>query len=229
MTIVTSNSGAVSGGGAAQVNFTAPSGGNDYHGSLYWTNRNNKFAANSWFNNRDGVSLPFLNQNQVGGTLGGRIIRDKLFFYTNLEGLRLRQQSTFNRTILTESARRGEFIYPVSGGTAQANILQLTGNQLDPVAQGLINQLPPASAANNFDLGDSRAGSIRNTIGYRFRTRNNQERNNAMGKLDWYLTPTNSVSATYSYADDLTDRPDINSGEGYTEIPARTYLTHPSF
>jgi hypothetical protein len=219
MTITTSNSGAVSGGGAAQVNFIAPSGSNEYHGSLYWTNRNNKFAANSWFNNRDGVPLPFLNQNQFGGTLGGRIIRNKLFFYTNIERLMARQQGSYNRTILTDTARQGIFIYPITGGTDRRNILQLTGRSLDPVMQSLINQLPPGSAGNNFDVGDSRPGDIRNTIGYRFRTRNNQDRNNAMGKLDWYLTPRNSVTVTYSYADDLTDRPDVNSGEGFGAVP----------
>ncbi len=217
--ITTSNSGVVSGGGAAQVNYRAPSGSNEYHGSLYWMNRNNKFAANSWFNNRDGVQLPFLNQNQFGGTLGGRIIRNKLFFYTNVERLMNRQQSTYNRTILTETARQGIFIYPIAGGTDRRNILQITGRNIDPVMKKLIDMLPPASAANNFDVGDSRPGDIRNTIGYRFRTRNNQDRNNAMGKGDWYLSPNNNISVTYSYADDLTDRPDVNSGEGYGAVP----------
>ncbi len=219
VSITTSNSGVVSGGGAAQVNYRAPSGSNEYHGSLYWMNRNNRFAANSWFNNRDGVRLPFLNQNQFGGTLGGRIIRNKLFFYTNVERLMNRQQSTYNRTILTETARQGIFIYPIAGGTDRRNILQITGRNIDPVMKKLIDMLPPASAANNFDVGDSRPGDIRNTIGYRFRTRNNQDRNNAMGKGDWYLSPNNNISVTYSYADDLTDRPDVNSGEGYGPVP----------
>ncbi len=199
MTITTSNSGAVSGGGAAQVNFVAPSGTNEYHGSLYWSNRNNKFAANSWFNNRDNVSLPFLNQNQFGGTFGGRIIRNKLFFYANIESLKVREQASFNRTILTDTARNGTFIYPIAGGTQRANILQLTGKTIDPVAKRLIDLLPPASAANNFDVGDSRAGDIRNTIGYRFRTRDNQDRKNIMGKGDWYINEKNTITGTYSF------------------------------
>jgi len=219
MTVITSNSGAVSGGGAAQVNYTAPSGTNEYHGSLYWLNRNNKLAANSWFNNRDRVALPFLNQNQFGGTFGGRIIRNKLFFYTNIEKLMTRQQNSYNRTILTDTARNGIFIYPVGAGTQQANILQLTGKTADPAMKRIIDLLPPGSAGNNFDVGDSRAGDIRNTIGYRFRTRNNQDRKNIMGKGDWYLNERNSITGTYSFADDLTDRPDINSGEGYGAVP----------
>lgn len=219
MTITTSNSGPVSGGGAAQVNFTAPSGTNTWRGSLYWTNRNNKLAANSFFNNRDGVPLPFLNQNQFGGTLGGPIVRNKMFFYTNVERFLARQQASFNRTILTDSARNGEFIYPVGTGTARANIMQITGRPFDPVMRNIINLLPPASAANNFDVGDSRPGDIRNTIGYRFVTRNNQDRWNGMGKLDYYFSQTNTIAATYSYADDLTDRPDVNNGEGYTAVP----------
>jgi hypothetical protein len=219
MTITTSNSAPISGGGAAQVNFTAPSGSNEWHGSLYWTNRNNALAANTWFNNRDNVALPFLNQNQFGGTLGGPIVRNKLFFYTNVERFLARQQQSFNRTILTDSARNGDFIYPVAGGTARANVMQITGKPFDPVMRDLISQTPPGSAGNNFDVGDSRPGDIRNTIGYRFVTRNNQDRWNGMGKMDYYITQTNSISATYSYADDLTDRPDVNNGEGYTAIP----------
>jgi hypothetical protein len=219
MTITTSNSGPVSGGGAAQVNFIAPSGSNDWHGSAYWTNRNNALAANTWFNNRDNVELPFLNQNQFGGTLGGPIVRNKLFFFTNVERFMARQQQSYNRTILTETARQGIFIYPVAGGTARGNIMQITGKPFDPAMRNLIGLTPAGTAGNNFDVGDSRPGDIRNTIGYRFVTRNNQDRWNGMGKLDYYLTPTNSIAATYSYADDLTDRPDVNNGEGYTPIP----------
>ena len=62
-----SNNNLSQGGGSAQINFVTPSGTNRYHGSALWSNRNNAFAANSWFSNRDRVALPFLNQNQFGG------------------------------------------------------------------------------------------------------------------------------------------------------------------
>ena len=60
-------------------------------------------SANSWFNNHDGIERPQLNQNQGGGTFGGRLIRDKLFFYANYEAYRLNQKSTANRLLLTDT------------------------------------------------------------------------------------------------------------------------------
>ena len=70
MTVVTSNQGAASGGGASQVNFSTPSGTNQFHGDLLWQNRNNAFAANDFFDNKDGNPLPRLNKNQAGGSSG---------------------------------------------------------------------------------------------------------------------------------------------------------------
>ncbi len=90
--ITTSNANSTLGGGAAQVNFVTPSGTNTFHGNAYWYNRNSAFAANDWFNNKDGIGKPFLNQNQFGGSIGGPVIKDKLLFYANYESLRLRQQ-----------------------------------------------------------------------------------------------------------------------------------------
>src|SRR6202008_4526831 len=93
VTVSTSNASSATGGGSAQVAFVSPSGTNEFHGAGYWSNRNNAFAANSWFNNQSGVKLPFLNQNQIGGKLGGRIIRNKWFFYGNYEAYRQREQT----------------------------------------------------------------------------------------------------------------------------------------
>src|SRR5579871_5094082 len=91
-TIVSSNGNATLGGGASQVNLVTPSGTNSLHGKAYWYNRNNYFAANTWFDNQDGNTRPFLNQNQLGASLGGPIKKDKLFFYFNYEAVRTRQQ-----------------------------------------------------------------------------------------------------------------------------------------
>ena len=91
-TIITSNQGAASSGGASQVNFTTPSGTNQYHGYALWQNRNNDFAANDFFDNQAGNPLPRLNLNQVATNVGGPIKKDKLFFYAAYELYRLRSQ-----------------------------------------------------------------------------------------------------------------------------------------
>ena len=54
-----------------QVVLITKSGTNQLHGSAYEYNRNTVTAANSWFNNRDGVGITPLNRNQFGASLGG--------------------------------------------------------------------------------------------------------------------------------------------------------------
>ena len=77
MTVVTSNGNAAQSGGATETAFTTPAGTNQIHGEAFWYNRNNAFSANDWFNNQSGVALPFLNQNQMGASIGGPVRKDK--------------------------------------------------------------------------------------------------------------------------------------------------------
>lgn len=81
----------------AQVSIITRSGTNDFTGSVFEYFRNEKLDANDWFANRNGFKRAPLRQNNFGGVLGGRIFRDKTFFFFSYEGLRLRvpQQQTF--------------------------------------------------------------------------------------------------------------------------------------
>src|SRR4051812_1781896 len=85
ITAATSNPNIALGGGASQFVLSTKSGSNTFHGSVYWYNRNSALAANDWFNNQAGAEKSRVNLNQPGAALGGRILRDKLFFYTNYE------------------------------------------------------------------------------------------------------------------------------------------------
>src|SRR5215831_5558664 len=73
----------------AQIAFQTKSGANQWHGTAYDYLRNGFFDARDWFNNYVGVAEPPLHQNDFGGTLGGAIQKDKTFFFTSYEGLRL--------------------------------------------------------------------------------------------------------------------------------------------
>src|SRR5205085_2584583 len=88
ITVATSNMNASLGGAASHVVLSTKSGSNQYHGSAYWYNRNSALAANNWFDNRDDAGKASINLNQIGAGLGGRIIRDKLFFFVNYEVFR---------------------------------------------------------------------------------------------------------------------------------------------
>src|SRR5262249_5435319 len=76
------NEGRSSGGQDVPV---TKSGTNQFHGSLYEYNRNTVTAANTWFNNKSGVPVQPLVRNQFGGSVGGKIVRDRAFFFLNYE------------------------------------------------------------------------------------------------------------------------------------------------
>ncbi len=218
ITIATSNTTSAAGAGASQVNLVTPSGTNQLHGSACWYNRNSTTAANGWFNNLDGIEKPVLNQNQFGGSLGGPVKKDKLFFFFNYEVLRLRQQTLANRTILTDDARQGIYTYRDTGGNVQkADLLRLTGLPFDPAMKSLIDQVPAASNINNFRSGDSRPGYVGNTGGYSFNVRSNEVRDNVTSKADYVLSPEHSFAATFVWNDSTTDRPDVVNS--YEKIP----------
>jgi len=207
-TITTALSGSDASGGS-QINFVTPSGTNQFHGNAYWQNRNNDFAANDFFDNKDGNGLPRLNLNNVGGSLGGPIRRDKLFFYMNYEAVRLRNQTAEDATILTQTARDGIFSYiDTSGHLQQANILQITGLPPDPAVQALINQIPSPSKINNYRVGDSSPGQLLNTAGYSYLVRSNEDRDHVTGKIDYNLSTKHVLAGSYAWNRDTVDRPD---------------------
>jgi hypothetical protein len=212
-TVATSNTNAADGNGAAQIKFVTPSGTNEYHGSLYWYNRNNIASANTWFSNRNGVRRPFLNQNQTGGSFGGRIIRDKLFFYSNYEAIRLRQQSAATRTILRQPARDGIFTYrDTAGNIRTANVLQAAGVAADARIRQILGSVPGAERINRDDIGDTL-----NTGGYSFNIRNNRTRDNVTGKADYVHSPKHVFSGTVLWNRDIIDRPDL--ANDYSTVP----------
>ena len=72
----------------AQVNFTTKSGTNDYHGSLLYNYNSSGLNANDFFANATGTPRGMAVSNQYAASVGGRVIRDKLFFFVDTEGLR---------------------------------------------------------------------------------------------------------------------------------------------
>src|SRR5262245_27575990 len=87
--VETSNSSAEFGNvTGATINATIKSGTNEFHGNLFEFIRNDKIDANTWANKRNGVrNKPKLRQNVFGGTLGGPIAKNKLFFFTDYQGI----------------------------------------------------------------------------------------------------------------------------------------------
>jgi hypothetical protein len=70
----------------ANVNVVTKGGTNAFHGTVFEFFRNEKLNANDFFFNRAGQKRPLLRQNQYGGTLGGPVVKDKLFFFVSYQG-----------------------------------------------------------------------------------------------------------------------------------------------
>jgi hypothetical protein len=97
--------GARSSGG--QVSLVTKSGSNQFHGTLYEFNRNTYTSANNWFSNRAGVPREPLVRNQYGASIGGPILKDRLFFFFNWESRKDRSGSAVTRTVPTENFKNG--------------------------------------------------------------------------------------------------------------------------
>lgn len=92
--------------GTAQLIVVTRSGANDLHGSLFWFNRNREFAAKYTLDHRE---KPPYNRNEFGGTLGGRIIKDKLFYFGSFEQLSQREWATRTFNMATVPMKQGNF------------------------------------------------------------------------------------------------------------------------
>jgi hypothetical protein len=78
-----------SGAAGANIDYVTKSGGNEFHGnaSYYWNGR--ALNANDWIDNAEGNTRPFDIANQWAGSLGGPIVKNRLFFFFDTEGMRL--------------------------------------------------------------------------------------------------------------------------------------------
>ncbi len=85
------------------------SGTNNFHGSAYGFLENQKLTANTWANNFSGVSQNPYTQSIFGGTIGGPILHNKLFFFADYEGARNHRGGSGTASVLTAAMRQGDF------------------------------------------------------------------------------------------------------------------------
>src|SRR4029077_18203735 len=139
------NEGRSSGG---QVALVTKSGTNQLHGSAYEYNRNTATAANTWFNNKSGVPVQPLIRNQFGASVGGKIVRDRAFYFVNYEQRIDASGVSQARVIPSDSLRQGFLKFQLADGSTQT-LTPAEVKSVDPVNIGvnrsmmtLLNQYP---------------------------------------------------------------------------------------
>lgn len=137
----------------AIINVVMKSGTNQLHGSAFEFFQNDKLNANNWARNWQGNPRAPVRLNTFGGTLGGPIVKDKLFFFGNYQGIRRALPGAPTAiSVIPEPFRRGDFsrlqtelgrtIYDPLNLDANGNRIPFPNNQIpmgriDPVARNL--------------------------------------------------------------------------------------------
>ncbi len=107
--VATNNYSAEYGRGQGVVEMATKSGTNGFHGDVYYRNRNEAMNANSFMNNADAIARQPFRVNDFGGSVGGPIIRNKLFFFTSFERLLHNDTPEWLLTVPTAAERVGDF------------------------------------------------------------------------------------------------------------------------
>ena len=142
--------------GAGIVSVVIKSGTDQVHGSAFDFARNTVFDANSYFNKQEGLPRNDLKRQQFGGTVGGPILKDRLFFFAAYQGQRQTQADVESQiTTFTPAELNGDFSQAVSGGPDPNVAAFLQANpyfQSNPAlaAQAIIDPTKIDPAATNY-------------------------------------------------------------------------------
>ena len=200
--------------GISQINVTTKSGSNQIHGALFEFVRNNAFDAKNFFD-KPNAPIPPFKRNQFGGTVGGPIVKNKLFYFGNYEGTREVKALTALGTVPLEALRNGNFaglkpIYDPAtrkmqpDGTITATVFPgnvIPADRIDAVAKTALQYWPAA------DL-PSTASNFLNTEPRRF----NEDQ--YMGRVDYQQSSNLTWYGRWSYSKDKEYAPSSFANQG---------------
>jgi len=231
------------------ISVTLKSGTNQFHGDVFEFIRNDALNANRWqngltkgqpyipgVNNPDGTGLkPILRWNEFGGSVGGPIIKDKLFFFADYQGSRYDQPATSTPyTVFTTAERQGNFGGICTAGFNTLGVCNNLAQQLynpfsastptgrKPFLNNIIN-IPLSSAASKILNSSYYPGPINNlTTGNQVNVTHSYT-NSDQGdlKIDWVASQKDHIYARYSqqHLTNPTTNSQLLTGNSDNEFP----------
>ena len=221
---VNAASGAQSGNSLLSLNVNLRSGTNRWHGSAFEFVQNDIFNSRNYFQTTGKKAVE--RWNEFGGSVGGPIIKDKLFFYFTYQRNPVRSGGFYTTTVPTMAMRSGDFsgldsqgnplfptVYdstscsgncprtPLNGGS---NVLQST--QFDPVASAILGYIPKPTDTDNTHLVNNYSAVVATpSTGQWF-----------VGKIDYQISSKHRLSGSVlEYPTTLTFNPDALCGLGF--------------
>lgn len=224
--VQTSNFGVQYGNGVATFNVLLKSGTNRLHGSAFEFIQNDAFNARYYFNPAPGKVAP-IRWNQFGGSLGGPIVRDKLFFYFTFQTNPNTSSSTYTTTVPTQGQNgttnmlQGCFPGPVTNpGTGQPYANNCIGATLDPVALNIQKYFPAPNLpgyVNNYRVVQSNPATAKWYVGKVDYIPSRNHRLSA-SYIDYPISLINSVDAFCSLGFDCTKGNNYNMDGQVTDV-----------
>ena len=207
----------------ALVNTSMKSGTNEFHGNVFEFFRNDALDANSWANNKNStptnrIGKAKLRQNIFGGTIGGPIIQNKLFFFAAYQDTRQRRGGPTAASVAPVEWRNGDLSSisvairdPLTGQPFANN--QIPVSRFSPTARALF-------ADTSFYPLATRAGTTAAQINGNYATSTQVERTDYQldGKIDAKLSDKDNFWGRYSFG---------NSDERQTQNNLPTNVTIP--
>ncbi len=136
--------------GATTMRFTIKRGTNKFHGNAFWQTQNSAFDANTYVNNFQGIPKAPFHLSDFGGSLGGPIWKNKLFFFGNYEQEYVPGSFTGYASVLTPAAQSGSFSYMGTDNNEHTvNVLSIAAangfpSTVNSVVAGEFSQINPS-------------------------------------------------------------------------------------
>ncbi|MCS6874199.1 MAG: Plug and carboxypeptidase regulatory-like domain-containing protein [Pyrinomonadaceae bacterium] len=219
----------------AQVTFVTRSGTNQFRGNIFEYYQTPQLIANEYANNLNGRPKNQFVQHIFGGSLGGPIRKNRMFFFFNLQMLRTSESILVTRTVYTQTARQGIFRYvqggqnapagtttpsvdangnptlPVCGGSVTTNCINTYNIASNPTGVGLdptlMRFINATPLPNNFFVGDGL-----NTAGYNFAAPQREKQYDLVFRIDYKFSESNTLYGRYAQGKQDTLCDNVNGG-----------------